>query len=295
MIKILAPAKLNLGLEILGRRPDGYHDLRTIFCAVSLFDLVTVERAERSTVNCDHADSIGENLATCALERARQIRPSLPHARVSIKKRIPASAGLGGASSDAAATLVGLNQISGNTISTEQLADLALACGSDVPFFLQSGLALGRGRGEELTTLPIQSPLHAVIITPRIAIPDKTRTMYSLVRPGTWTSGETTEALAMRLASGGWAQNNEKLPNAFRQPLYDLFPNVRMLADNIAAEIGRAVQVSGAGPSLFVLCSDLPDARSVRRKLGASIGPTEASIHRVRSVSSLVISEGPDV
>ena len=100
-----------------------------------------------------------------------------------IKKRIPASAGLGGASSDAAATLVGLNQISGNTISTEQLADLALTCGSDVPFFLQSGLALGRGRGEELTTLPIQSPLHAVIITPRIAIPDKTRTMYSLVLP----------------------------------------------------------------------------------------------------------------
>jgi 4-diphosphocytidyl-2-C-methyl-D-erythritol kinase len=294
-MRMLAPAKINLGLEILGRRPDGYHELRTIFCAVSLFDRVEIEPAARSSFYCDSADSIEQNLAEVALRKARNLCPSLPDVRLSITKRIPTAAGLGGASSDAANTLIGLNRLSGERLSRVQLADLALRCGSDVPFFLNSGISLGRARGEDLSALPVRSPIHAVIVSPHVTIPDKTRTMYGQISPDSWTGGEQVEALAEHLAGGGSLQPSVPLPNAFRQPLYDLFPEVHSLANRIEEKVGRAVQVSGAGPSVFVICTDISDALRIRHELGTMIDLTSASVHRVRSVSTVLISEGPDV
>ena len=294
-MRMLAPAKINLGLEILGQRPDGYHELRTIFCSVSLFDQVVIEPAAQSSIACDSADTIGQNLAEVALRKAQILCPSLPEVRVSITKRIPTAAGLGGASSDAATTLIGVNRISGEHLSRDQLADLALRCGSDVPFFLNPGISLGRARGEDLTALHVRSPLHAVIITPHVTIPEKTRTMYGRISPDNWTGGEQIEALAKHLAGGGSLPPDVRLPNAFRQPLYDLFPEVRSLADRIEEKVGRAAQVSGAGPSMFVICTDIGDALRIRHELGTTIDLTSASVHRVRSVSNVLISEGPDV
>lgn len=295
MITLLAPAKLNLGLEILGRRPDGYHELRTIFCAVSLFDTVSITSCAESRVVCDCTFGSTPNLAQIALERVRAAAPSLPHARISIVKKIPASAGLGGASSDAAATLLGINRLAGLPMSPESLATLALECGSDVPFFLHSGVALGKGRGEDITPLPSHSPIHAVIITPHVIIPDKTRTMYAQLRAEDWTTGTDVESLAARLMRGESLSPTQQLPNAFRRPLYDLFPAVRTLAGRIEECCGAPVQVSGAGPSLFVLCSDVAHALHVQHALRATINRDIASVHRVRSVMATLLSESLDV
>jgi 4-diphosphocytidyl-2C-methyl-D-erythritol kinase len=119
--------------------------------------------------------------------------------------------------------------------------------------------------------------------------------MYGQISPDSWTGGEQVEALAEHLAGGGSLQPSMRLPNAFRQPLYDLFPEVNSLADRIEEKVGRAVQVSGAGPSVFVICTDISDALRIRHELGTMIDLTSASVHRVRSVSTVLISEGPDV
>jgi 4-diphosphocytidyl-2-C-methyl-D-erythritol kinase len=295
MIQILAPAKLNIGLEVLGRRPDGYHELRTIFCAVSLFDRVSFAPATESCVVCDLGIGSTANLAEIALDRMRESIPDMPHVRISIIKGIPAAAGLGGASSDAAAVLLGLNRIAGSPTSTDLIASLALECGSDVPFFLSSGLALGIGRGEEISPLPLRSPIHAVVITPNVIIPDKTRMMYGQLGPEDWTTGRRVESLAERLANGNPLPLQECLPNTFRRPLYDLFPAVRLLAERIGEAIKLPVQVSGAGPSLFVLCSDVEHAQRIQRRLRATIDRNLATVHRVRSTASILISEDTDV
>ena len=294
MIRILAPAKLNLGLEILGRRPDGYHEIRTIFCAVSLFDQLSVERSSADQVACLPLVDVPENLVTVALREARLALPHLPGARVTISKRIPAAAGLGGASSDAAATLSSLRYLTSEPIDDCQIADVAANCGSDVPFFLHSGLAVGAGRGEQLQPLPF-IPVHAVIITPRIDIPDKTRAMYSQIGENDWTDGRQVVALAKRLSRGELTRPDELLPNAFRRPLYDLYPEIGALATEIEMDLGCRVQVTGAGPSLYVLCSNAAESLSVRRRLSAQIDLNWAQLHPVRSVSRLLTAESPDV
>jgi 4-diphosphocytidyl-2-C-methyl-D-erythritol kinase len=294
MIRALAPAKLNLGLEILGRRDDGYHEIRTIFCAVSLFDRLTLDRSAANSVRCDVPIDADENLVSVAMRAAQSACPSLPMASVSIAKRVPAAAGLGGASSDAASALMAINRLAGSPLDADQLAAIGAQCGSDVPFFFHSGLALGSGRGEQLESLPF-TPLHAVIVTPNVAIPDKTRTMYSRIKPESWTSGEDVANLASRLASGSVFPHNTLFPNTFRQPLYDLYPEIGALAEQMEALLDRAVQVTGAGPSLFVLCADAADATRVSAALRRLPGADDCAIHRVRSVSKPLIIENPDV
>ena len=112
MIQILAPAKINLGLEILGKRSDAYHEIRTIFCTVSLFDRVQVTATAKANFQVNGPEIVGENLAEMAIRMAHASHASLPPAGFIIDKRIPLAAGLGGASSDAAAALLGLNRIS---------------------------------------------------------------------------------------------------------------------------------------------------------------------------------------
>jgi 4-diphosphocytidyl-2-C-methyl-D-erythritol kinase len=294
MIRILTPAKLNLGLEILSRRDDGYHEIRTIFCAVSLFDKVTVTTSSADQVACLPAVDTPENLVSVALRNAREVTPELPGICVTVEKRIPAAAGLGGASSDAAATLLAISRLHPDQFRECSIAELAAQCGSDVPFFLHSGLALGEGRGEQLRRLPFV-PIHAVIITPLVDIPDKTRAMFARIRPTDWTDGGQVASIAEQLCRGEVVGTGERLPNAFRQPLYDLFPDIQALAEEIESMLGRSVQVTGAGPSIFVLCSGSADALSVRRELSARVDPDQAHLHTVRSVSRVLITGNPDV
>jgi 4-diphosphocytidyl-2C-methyl-D-erythritol kinase len=151
-----APAKLNLGLEVVGRRADGYHDLATIFLTVSLFDELSVASAPGTSIGLECYGSDlppQENLVWRAAEAMQHAAPG-NGALLRLEKRIPIAAGLGGASSDAAATLLALRELWQAGASDDMLAKIALKLGSDVPFLLRGGCALGRGRGEELFPLP---------------------------------------------------------------------------------------------------------------------------------------------
>ena len=191
-LTVPAPAKLNLGLEVLGRRADGYHDLATIFLTVSLFDELSVASTPppRIGLECSGSDvPPQENLVWRAAEAMQERIPDRG-ALLKLEKRIPVAAGLGGASSDAAATLLALRQLWQADVPEAVLATMALRLGSDVPFLLRGGCAVGRGRGEVLEELPIEPSPPAREPSPPTPLPVRGR-------------GENEAALAGQAASDG--------------------------------------------------------------------------------------------
>lgn len=180
-VRVPAFAKVNLRLDVMGRRADGYHELRTIFQAISLHDALVLETKREPGVDL-HIDGnsqlAGEpgkdNLVYRALdELGRELE--LKHGvRAMLTKRIPVGRGMGGGSSDAAAAIVGLLRLAGKRIPLERLMSIASGLGSDVPFFLQGGCALGIGRGEEIYPLPDVPKRTVLIVSPHeIAVPTK--------------------------------------------------------------------------------------------------------------------------
>ncbi|HQY31467.1 MAG TPA: hypothetical protein PK691_09275, partial [Thermomicrobiales bacterium] len=199
-VRVLAPAKLNLGLEILGRRSDGYHEVRTLYCAISLFDRIEIGNKSVS------ASAFGEgDLAIRARDAFLVAAMQCDRVGISIRKRIPVAAGMGGGSSDAAAVLLAMNQ----HMPGVDVLPIARSLGSDVPFLLGAGLALGRGRGEELEPLPFRA-VWFVVLTPMQSIQDKTRTMFAALTANDFSDGSEVLSDAARLRNGA------KLPNRFR-------------------------------------------------------------------------------
>lgn len=163
-----APAKLNLGLQVLGRRDDGFHELVTVFQEIDLLDQLSLFPASEISLQV-RGLPVPEGEDNLVLQAARLLAEELggsPGARLVLHKRIPAGAGLGGGSSDAASTLRGLNQLWGGGLEHEELRRLALRLGSDVPYFLVGGTALGMGRGEAVCPLPDLPALAVCLICP---------------------------------------------------------------------------------------------------------------------------------
>src|SRR5579872_413219 len=168
--RIRAYAKLNLGLRVLYKRPDGYHELRTVFQTISLADALEIsfEPGKSTRIEMEGTPDIPDNLA----ERAARLvmDAGLKHGtvRLKLRKNIPAGAGLGGGSSDAASVLLALPVLAGLRLSMDQLTGFAVKLGSDVPFFLYGGTALGLGRGEELYPLPDGPATRALLVAPNL-------------------------------------------------------------------------------------------------------------------------------
>lgn len=267
MIDVLAPAKINLGLEILGRRPDGFHEIRSILVKVSLFDRVTVAPARAASIWSDDPEL--SNTDNLAFRAARLLgRP----VSIQIRKRIPAASGLGGASSDAAAVLRGISLLSPD-IDAMSVNQAARELGSDVPFFLGDRAALASGRGERCTPLAGRLPSWFVIATPAIEIPAKTATLYRSLRPDDFTTGERVERLARALAAG---QSLEPalLGNAFERPLHQNWPAARDVRDAMRESGARTVALSGAGPAHYAICDDFQSASAFSARLRRVVAPT---------------------
>ena len=284
MLEILAPAKLNLGLEVTGRRADGYHNLRTIFSTVSLFDRLTFTLADADTIHVDQAELARNNLVSRALAIWDEAGLSRPSLNITLAKRIPAAAGLGGASSDAANTLLALTRLTSARVSDELLAEIALAIGSDVPFFLTGGLALADGRGEQLRTLT-GSPFAAVIIVAPITIANKTATMFQSLNTSDFSDGSQLEHIANQLGSSG-RLGLTGFVNTFERPLYHLYPEMVTFAQAIQSTTNRKATVSGAGPAMFVTAENMKAAHRMRSDLRQVAELDSCEIHVVRAVRS---------
>lgn len=256
---VRALAKLNLGLAVLYKRPDGFHELRTVFQTVSLADRLDLEftPSRRSTVEIEtDIDIPGENLigkAATTLAEEVGIRGIL---RVKLHKKIPMGGGLGGGSSDAAAILLSLPALSGKHVDTGLLFDIAARIGSDVPFFLMGGTSLGAGRGEELYPLPDLRAPNVLIASPGVHV--ATAEAYrALARPA--FTELTPGALAHKMrefrslgrslsGSGDWASS---CANDFEEAVFERHPLIRSVQRTLLKLGARPARMSGSGSALF--------------------------------------------
>lgn len=267
-LEFRASAKVNLTLEVLGKRPDGYHEIATVLQAVDLFDRLTVEAAPTISFHADDPalPTDERNLVVRAARLLQEAAGVTLGARISLHKRIPVAAGLGGGSSDAAATLWGLNRLWGLRWSRARLAELAVGLGMDVPFFLGSGgRALGRGRGEQLTPLGVGGGYALVLVNPRV--PLSTREVYERVPSGWRAEAAGTRRLVEALRMRSAARVAAALTNTLESFAEPLLPAVgRMKAALLAAGALGAV-MSGSGPTVFGVARSLDHARQIRRRV----------------------------
>lgn len=259
-----APAKVNLGLEILGRRPDGYHEIRTILQAIDLQDELSLDEAGALTLECPATlGPVDQNLVLRAARLLSETFSPARGARLRLRKEIPVAAGLGGGSADAAAALVGLNRLWNLELSLDDLTGLAATLGSDVPFFVRGGAQLATGRGEVLTPL---RPARAwvVLAVPSPTAIDKTRRLYGALGPVDWTSGDTVRALVGRLQRDT-RLGGEDLFSGFTRVTRDSFPEVERAFDALA-EAGGVPALCGAGPAVMCLTASEAEARGLAER-----------------------------
>lgn len=252
MFTVNAPAKINLTLEVLRKRPDGYHEIRSVLQTIDLYDTLHIESGKHISFQCDMPGWSAKNsLLSKAIKLLQKAAGGRHGAAVSLEKRIPLLSGLGGDSSDAAALLKGLNDFWGLGLSYEKLKELAMRLGSDVPFFLNGGTALAEGRGEIITPLPPLQELWILVIVPDFKVsPFKTARMYANINASHFTDGSATDRLAAAIKEG-------KIPDA--SLLFNVFKNIAfhvysgLLLFNVSLiKVGVCdVYLAGSGPTLF--------------------------------------------
>ena len=272
-MRLLAHCKVNLCLEVLGRRGDGYHDLATVFQTVSPADEFNVEVGGTDIqviVTAGEAPAGPENLCWRAAESYRQLRGWPVGVRIELTKRVPSAAGLGGGSSDAAATLNALAALDAQPLEPDDIRRLAAALGSDVAFFIEGGTALGTGRGERLEQLPALDSVSIVLAKPELAIP--TAEAYGMLRAGDFTDGTRAQAMAQVIRRGGSvAEIAGYVHNAFTAALTHRWPVLRETLDAIKRAGAVAAQVSGSGAACFGLfesCEQAEQAAESLRRAG---------------------------
>jgi 4-diphosphocytidyl-2-C-methyl-D-erythritol kinase len=270
MVTLQAYAKVNLTLEVLGERADGYHDVATVLQTVDLSDTLTFEPASSLTLEGSLPELATE--ANLAYQAARLLQAETGQkvgARIRLVKRVPVAAGLGGGSSDAAAALRGLNLLWGLGLEVSRLEQLAARLGSDVPFFLYGGTALAEGRGERVTPLPMpQGALGVVLLNPPMTIPNKTASLYRALPDWAYTGGEATRELVRRLRAGE-PLREEALLNSFEGVMLESFPGLMEYYWPAFERAGAAeVHLAGTGPTLFTLAPWADGEGIYRRLLG---------------------------
>ena len=263
MLTRKAYAKINLTLEVLGRRDDGYHDVASIMQTIDLYDTLTLEPADSVSFECDVAElQSEENLVVMAAKLLGEFARCDKGVEIRLQKRIPTSAGLGGGSSDAAATLKGLNELWGLGLSTSDLEPLAAQLGSDVPFFLHNGTAMVQGRGERVRSLPPADLQWLVVLSPNIQLPEKTALLYRSLGESGFTRGALTRKLEARIRGGGDVPP-QFLFNAFDSIAFDAFPGIAKYWDTLASLGAKEIHLAGSGPSMFAPVS--------RKEVGTAI------------------------
>jgi 4-diphosphocytidyl-2-C-methyl-D-erythritol kinase len=257
MLTVPAPAKINLTLEVLGRRPDGFHEIRSVLQTVNLCDSLRFQTSRGIAFKSDLTGwSAEQSLVARAVSLMREAAGVSEGVALEIEKHIPLMSGLGGDSSAAAAILRGLNQLWGLNLSAEKLLELAVQLGSDVGFFLYGGTALVEGRGEVVTPLPPLSDMWVVLVVPDVPrLPGKTRHLYTSLKHGHYTDGDITERLIEVLKTGREFEPS-LLFNTFENVAFEQFSGLQVYKDHIIKLGAPYVHLAGSGPTLFTMLKD---------------------------------------
>lgn len=295
-IELRSFAKINLGLSVLGRRPDGYHDIHTTFQAIDLADEILLEEDATLALSVDGPFDIPADESNLALRAARALAERTPGrgARIRLSKKIPPGAGLGGGSSNAAAILMGLDRLWEARTDPGVLYSIARGLGADVPFFLYGGACLGVGRGDDLLPLPDQPEWTVLVVWPGVGL--STKEVYqglplSLTRPRILSSMKgflpvpperaDREAAIPGVAGfasagpprGGSAPRGQQVPpcvdNDLEETAFSMMPRLRMLKDRLLESGALAASMSGSGSSVFGL---FPSQRGMDKLSSALVG-----------------------
>ena len=265
-LRIPAYAKVNLCLDILGRRADGYHELRTIFQAISLHDTLELTLTRAPGINLECTDPSlpldRENLVWRALDLLRRALRLRSGVRAVLHKRIPVGRGLGGGSSDAAAALLGLLRLTGRRLPTSRLLVIASRLGADVPFFLGGGRALGVGRGDEIFPLPDLPRRSVLVVSPAgIAVP--TLDAYAWV-----SSTLTARRRPLKILSFCalcWSPQWSALSNSFEKAVFARHPRLRNIKRTLLHGGAAEAALAGSGSAVFGVFPDPAQARRTAR------------------------------
>ena len=261
-----AQAKVNVVLEVLGRG-ETHHDILSIAQTVSLHDRLTFEEDDDVVLTCNQPSLLKDNLVLKAANLLKERARVDTGARIHLDKRIPWGAGLGGGSSDAAATLSTLNALWGCDLSTEALAQLGAELGSDVPLFLLGGTVLLEGRGDKATALPQLQETHLVLLVPgSVGMPEKTGALYGKLDRTIFTQGQFARAAAFAIEKSGTIPE-ELMFNAFESAAFGFFPGLMDDYEAFVQVAGRQVHLAGSGPCLFTLCQNAEEAFEMTGRL----------------------------
>jgi len=248
------PAKLNLFLEVLGRRPDGYHELSTVMAPVGLYDTLTISEAKRFTLEVDGPPLPGTNTVEKAWKAVAK-RRKIPGVRARLVKGIPAGSGMGGGSSDAAAMIEGLDRLFDLGLDRHEVA---AEIGSDMNFFLERGPALCTGRGEKVAPIASGPELHAVILWPGFSL--STAAVFARVREFLTRAPRPVIDFLNSFAREGPEGLRRHLYNRLESAAFALHPELEALRDRLAEVLPNGARMTGSGSALYGLCATRAEA-----------------------------------
>lgn len=293
-VRVPSFAKINLSLEVLHKRPDGYHELRTLFQTISLADVLEIgsEPARRTEVSLQSSIDIPDNIVLRAAHSVLGLLRRNARITIRLTKRIPLGGGLGGGSSNAAAVLLALPPLLGRPLDPAALLPLAAQLGSDVPFFLLGGTALGLGRGEELYPFPEPATSHGVLLFPGVSV--STPKAFEAL-------GRTTDTAAARLAPCTWPlRPGAPLPawgplfhNDFQPAVFALYPEIAAARRRLQRAGAQPSQMTGSGAAVFGFFPTAAAARDAARKLHGVAFRTHSRAQYRRAWESALASLRP--
>ncbi len=263
----VARAKINLTLDVLGKRPDGYHEVEMVMQTIELHDVLEFTLSGRDitlTIEGANLNPGPDNLVRRAAELIRRRGKIRTGVKIRLAKAIPVAAGLGGGSSDAAAALLALNELWEIGLSLSELMFLGEQLGSDVPFCLLGGTALAKGRGEQLERLPACPHLGLVLVKPQFSV--STACVYQGYTPGPAVNRPNNRAMADAIKKkdiGGIAQN---LANALESVTIKMYPEVARIKEELIRAGALGALMSGSGPTVFGLAQDMETARAIANR-----------------------------
>jgi 4-diphosphocytidyl-2-C-methyl-D-erythritol kinase len=263
---VLAPAKINLTLEVLAHRVDGYHSIRSVMVPLALADELAIRPASSFAFECDRGDLSDERNLTVRAVRALQIEPK---ASLQLRKRIPSQAGLGGGSSDAAAVLRAAMDGAFGSMSPRDWIGVARSLGSDVPFFLAGTAALVEGAGERVTAIGALPAWHALVVKPPAGV--STATAYAELDKRERSIRPRTESASLRMVEAlqraNFAAVEALMQNDFQEVIARLVPEVRVALDALRAAGAANALLAGSGSCVFTIASDPARVAAIDRAL----------------------------
>jgi 4-diphosphocytidyl-2-C-methyl-D-erythritol kinase len=266
-MQVLAPAKINLSLKILGRRNDGFHELDTLIAPISLYDEIGIEKRPEKGIKfrCDDPSvpQGDDNLVVRAAKTFFETTRIEAAASIELKKKIPHGAGLGGGSSDAASVLLALNELFASKLSREALAEIAESLGSDVPFFLFQSAAVCKGHGEVVMPVKLHRQFSILLLKPGFAV--STGWAYSR-----WQ--DSREIPGVRYEAQEFA--DQTFVNDLERPVFEKFVFLAQLKMWLLSqsEVGAAL-MSGSGSTMYAVMRENADADSVANRAKAALDP----------------------